>query len=56
MLRDLRLILVGGACIWFWEWIRGVPEIWAPELNLGVTWALICLVTVAMILTEKADA
>jgi hypothetical protein len=56
MLRDLRLILAGAAMVWFWEWVIGVPEVWAPQFNLAMTWVLIVGVTLAMIFTEKADA
>jgi hypothetical protein len=55
-LRDVRLILLGCAGVYLTQWILGVPDEWAPEISLSVVWVLIVGVTLAMILTEKADA
>jgi hypothetical protein len=56
-LRDVRMLIIGMAGVWFLQWVQGVPSVWSPGTHFLI---LIAALPVVMALEiwrgEKADA
>lgn len=51
--RDLRVALFGAATVFFFQWVFGVPAVWAPDAQAKIVG---CLIVILWIIARRSPS